>query len=222
MGARRRARRRGPSAQTSRFDHGAPFLGSAAWPTPIPACPQNGIEPRPVWTPPRPSLTTRTASMGANLLTSVLCPDTNPHGLRASIARRVLPSAVCRLPSTGGRCIPRHTREVQYRSRRGEPNGDRGANRGLRELREEALHAGSQRAIARQHEQGKLTARERLDALLDKGSFQEIDQFVRHQSSGFGIEDKRPLGDAVVTGHGTSMAARCSSSPRTSPFSAAA
>ncbi len=73
----------------------------------------------------------------------------------------------------------------------------------LRELREEALHAGSQRAIARQHEQGKLTARERLDALLDKGSFQEIDQFVRHQSSGFGIEDKRPLGDAVVTGHGT-------------------
>jgi propionyl-CoA carboxylase beta chain len=73
----------------------------------------------------------------------------------------------------------------------------------LRELREEALHTGSQRAIARQHEQGKLTARERLDALLDKGSFQEIDQFVRHQSSGFGIEDKRPLGDAVVTGHGT-------------------
>ena len=44
---------------------------------------------------------------------------------------------------------------------------------------------------------------ERLDALLDKGPFQEIDQFVRHQSSGFGIEDKRPLGDAVVTGHGT-------------------
>ncbi|MEX1134229.1 MAG: acyl-CoA carboxylase subunit beta [Acidimicrobiia bacterium] len=73
----------------------------------------------------------------------------------------------------------------------------------LRELREEALHAGSQRAVARQHEQGKLTARERLDALLDKGSFQEIDQFVRHQASGFGVEDKRPLGDAVVTGHGT-------------------
>ncbi|HLF43418.1 MAG TPA: acyl-CoA carboxylase subunit beta [Acidimicrobiia bacterium] len=73
----------------------------------------------------------------------------------------------------------------------------------LRELREEALHSGSQRAVARQHEQGKLTARERLDALLDKGSFQEIDQFVRHQASGFGVEDKRPLGDAVVTGHGT-------------------
>ena len=73
----------------------------------------------------------------------------------------------------------------------------------LRELRDEALHSGSQRAVARQHEQGKLTARERIEVLLDKESFQEIDQFVRHQSSGFGIEDKRPLGDAVVTGHGT-------------------
>ncbi|MEX0797243.1 MAG: acyl-CoA carboxylase subunit beta [Acidimicrobiia bacterium] len=73
----------------------------------------------------------------------------------------------------------------------------------LRKLREEALHAGSQRAIARQHEQGKLTARERIDALLDKDSFQEIDQFVRHQSQGFDIESKRPLGDAVITGHGT-------------------
>lgn len=73
----------------------------------------------------------------------------------------------------------------------------------LRELRDAALHSGSQRAVARQHEQGKLTARERIDTLLDKDSFQEIDQFVRHQSSGFGIEDKRPPGDAVVTGHGT-------------------
>ena len=73
----------------------------------------------------------------------------------------------------------------------------------LRELREEALHAGTQRAVARQHEAGKLTARERIEALLDKGSFHEIDQFVRHQSAGFGIEDQKPLGDAVVTGHGT-------------------
>ncbi|MBW3666949.1 MAG: acyl-CoA carboxylase subunit beta [Actinobacteria bacterium] len=73
----------------------------------------------------------------------------------------------------------------------------------LRALREEALHAGTQRAVARQHEAGKLTARERIEVLLDKDSFNEIDQFVRHQSSGFGIEDKKPLGDAVVTGHGT-------------------
>jgi propionyl-CoA carboxylase beta chain len=73
----------------------------------------------------------------------------------------------------------------------------------LRRLREEALHAGSRRAVDRQHEQGKLTARERIAHLLDKGSFQEMDMFVRHQASGFGIEQKRPPGDAVVTGYGT-------------------
>ena len=73
----------------------------------------------------------------------------------------------------------------------------------LRALRDEALHAGTQRAVARQHEAGKLTARERIDVLLDKDSFNEIDQFVKHQSTGFGIEDKKPPGDAVVTGHGT-------------------
>ena len=73
----------------------------------------------------------------------------------------------------------------------------------LRKLRSEALHAGSARAVARQHEQGKLTARERIDILLDKGSFQEVDIMVRHQARGFGIEDRRPAGDAVVTGWGT-------------------
>ncbi|MDH4119505.1 MAG: acyl-CoA carboxylase subunit beta [Acidimicrobiia bacterium] len=73
----------------------------------------------------------------------------------------------------------------------------------LRRLRDEALHAGSERAIARQHEQGKLTARERIDKLVDKGTFQEVDMMVRHQARGFGIEDKRPPGDAVVTGFGT-------------------
>jgi len=73
----------------------------------------------------------------------------------------------------------------------------------LRRLREEALHAGSERAVARQHEQGKLTARERIDLLLDKGSFQEVDMMVRHQARGFGIEERRPPGDAVVTGWGT-------------------
>jgi acetyl-CoA carboxylase carboxyltransferase component len=73
----------------------------------------------------------------------------------------------------------------------------------LRKLRDEALHAGSERAIARQHEAGKLTARERIDLLLDKGSFQEIDMMARHQARGFGIENQRPAGDAVVTGWGT-------------------
>jgi len=73
----------------------------------------------------------------------------------------------------------------------------------LRGFREEAQAAGGTRAVARQHEQGKLTARERIDLLVDKGSFQEIGMLVRHQARGFGIEDKRPAGDAVVTGWGT-------------------
>ncbi len=73
----------------------------------------------------------------------------------------------------------------------------------LRAIRGEALHAGSQRAVDRQHDKGKLTARERIDLLLDQGTFQEIDMLVTHQASGFGIEDTRPHGDAVVTGFGT-------------------
>ena len=73
----------------------------------------------------------------------------------------------------------------------------------LRQLREESREPDNQRAVDRQHDQGKLTARERVELLLDKGSFQEMDAFVRHQARGFGIENKRPLGDAVVTGWGT-------------------
>jgi len=73
----------------------------------------------------------------------------------------------------------------------------------LRALRQEADHAGSQRAVDKQHEAGKLTAHERIDAFLDKDSFVELDAFTRHQTTGFGIEDRRPLGDAVITGWGT-------------------
>ena len=73
----------------------------------------------------------------------------------------------------------------------------------LRELREQSAQADNQRAVDRQHDAGKLTARERVELLVDKGSFQEIDPFVRHRTQGFGIENKRPLGDAVVTGWGT-------------------
>jgi propionyl-CoA carboxylase beta chain len=69
--------------------------------------------------------------------------------------------------------------------------------------RAEALRGGGEDRIARQHEKGKLTARERLDLLLDKGSFQELGAFVRHQASGFGLEKDRPYGDGVVTGFGT-------------------
>lgn len=58
-------------------------------------------------------------------------------------------------------------------------------------------------AIERQHARGKLTARERLDLLLDPGSFVEFDALAQHRSSNFGLEHRRPLGDGVVTGYGT-------------------
>jgi len=73
----------------------------------------------------------------------------------------------------------------------------------LRALREEALHAGSEAAVERQHARGKQTARERIDMLLDPGSFTELDMFTRHRAHGFGLQDNRPWGDGVVTGHGT-------------------
>src|SRR5690348_8546144 len=73
----------------------------------------------------------------------------------------------------------------------------------LLKLKEEARHAGSEAAIQRQHERGKLTARERIDLLLDPGSFVELDMLARHRAHGFGIENNRPLTDGVVTGWGT-------------------
>ena len=73
----------------------------------------------------------------------------------------------------------------------------------LRELSEAAAHAGAEKAISRQHDRGKLLARERIDLLLDPGSFVELDRFVRHREIEFGMRDKRPWGDAVVTGYGT-------------------
>ena len=68
---------------------------------------------------------------------------------------------------------------------------------------QEATHAGSERAVEKQHAAGKMTARERIEALLDPGSFTEFDEFARHRSTNFGMEDKRPFGDGVVTGYGT-------------------
>src|SRR5213593_1282822 len=73
----------------------------------------------------------------------------------------------------------------------------------LRELRDEAEHAGTDKAIERQRQQGKLLARERLIELLDPGSFVEVDRYVRHRESNFGMLERRPYGDAVVTGYGT-------------------
>ncbi|MGO9972865.1 MAG: acyl-CoA carboxylase subunit beta [Solirubrobacteraceae bacterium] len=73
----------------------------------------------------------------------------------------------------------------------------------LQELRYEAIHAGTEDAVAKQHARGKYTARERVEKLLDPGSFQELDVFVRHRSYDFDMQKNRPWGDAVVTGHGT-------------------
>src|SRR5260370_33534164 len=73
----------------------------------------------------------------------------------------------------------------------------------LEEIRQEAVHAGSEGAVAKQHEKGKYTAGERIEKLLDPGSFQELDAFVRHRTYEFDMQKNRPLADAVITGHGT-------------------
>jgi propionyl-CoA carboxylase beta chain len=69
--------------------------------------------------------------------------------------------------------------------------------------RYEAVHAGSAAAVEKQHARGKLTARERLDLLLDEGTFVEFDELARHRAHEFGIQKNRPYGDGVVTGYGT-------------------
>ncbi|MDO9378071.1 MAG: acyl-CoA carboxylase subunit beta [Nocardioidaceae bacterium] len=68
---------------------------------------------------------------------------------------------------------------------------------------DEAVHAGSARAVEKQHAKGKMTARERVEKLLDEGSFVELDELARHRSTAFGLQDRRPYGDGVVTGYGT-------------------
>ncbi|MDQ2721793.1 MAG: acyl-CoA carboxylase subunit beta [Actinomycetota bacterium] len=66
-----------------------------------------------------------------------------------------------------------------------------------------AIHAGSAKAAEKAHDMGKMTARERIEALLDPGSFVELDALARHRSTNFGMERNRPFGDGVVTGYGT-------------------
>ena len=73
----------------------------------------------------------------------------------------------------------------------------------LEQLRSESLEGGGPVRIERQHAAGKLTARERLELLLDADSFVELDAFVTHRAAGFGPDEQRVLGDGVVTGHGT-------------------
>jgi acetyl-CoA carboxylase carboxyltransferase component len=73
----------------------------------------------------------------------------------------------------------------------------------LEQLRVEALHAGSKKSVERQRSEGKLLARERAERLCDPGSFVELDRYVRHREPNFGMLERRPYGDAVVTGYGT-------------------
>lgn len=73
----------------------------------------------------------------------------------------------------------------------------------LRQLKQEARSGGGKERIKRQHEKGRLTARERIDLLLDKGSFREVDAFVVHRTTDFDLDQRKYLGDSVVTGWGT-------------------
>jgi len=72
----------------------------------------------------------------------------------------------------------------------------------LHRLRAAALEGGGKERVAAQHKKGKLTARERVDLLVDEGSFVELDRFVVHRSTDFGMQEQKYLGDGVVTGHG--------------------
>ena len=73
---------------------------------------------------------------------------------------------------------------------------------GLAKLREAAAHPAPESAVQRQRERGKLTARERIEQLLDEGTFVELDRYRVHRSYNFGLEEHRQLGDGVITGYG--------------------
>ena len=68
---------------------------------------------------------------------------------------------------------------------------------------DEAIHAGSAKAVEKQHAKGRKTARERIEMLFDEGSFVELDELAKHRSTAFGLETRRPYGDGVITGYGT-------------------
>jgi len=84
-----------------------------------------------------------------------------------------------------------------------EKNGERKDIKELKELKRKSRVGGGSERIERQHKQGKMTARERIEAILDPGSFVELDAFLTHQCHNFGMERNRIPGDGVVTGHGT-------------------
>ena len=104
------------------------------------------------------------------------------------------------MPEDGPDAPPADPETASQPPRKAATQGDLFA--GLDERRADAQQGGGARRIERQHEKGKLTARERLDVLLDDGSFEELGTFVRHQEQHFGLDDRRPYGDGVVTGYG--------------------
>ncbi|PHX60316.1 MAG: methylmalonyl-CoA carboxyltransferase, partial [Actinobacteria bacterium] len=83
-----------------------------------------------------------------------------------------------------------------------DPHTTSGKAEILRERRTEAIDRRGA-ALENQHARGKMTAMERIDALLDEGSFQQLDGLAKHRSVGFGLENNRPYGDGVITGYGT-------------------
>jgi acetyl-CoA carboxylase carboxyltransferase component len=105
-------------------------------------------------------------------------------------------------PGSRRRIVIRACRiSTMQRERLGEDT-TAGKIEGLQHLREEAAHPASEQAVQRQRERGKLTARERIELLLDPGTFVELDRYRVHRSYNFGLEQNRPLGDGVVTGYG--------------------
>jgi propionyl-CoA carboxylase beta chain len=84
-----------------------------------------------------------------------------------------------------------------------DPHTTAGKLADLHRRYDEAVHAGSARAVEKQHAKGKKTARERIEALLDEGSFVELDEFAKHRSTNFDMDANRPFGDGVITGYGT-------------------
>src|SRR5437899_6582212 len=98
--------------------------------------------------------------------------------------------------------IPRESRVPEEKSLPAIANSQQGRIAELRRRSEEAEAGGGPERREREHKAGKLTARERINLLLDEGSFEELDKFVRHHCNDFGMESQRPAGDGFVTGFG--------------------
>ena len=102
---------------------------------------------------------------------------------------------------TDGSDSSEHRRESHNPAQQSSPL-PRSASARLEEMNVRALEGAGAERIQRQHAAGKLTARERIDALVDPGTFVEAGRFVTHRSTDFGMEHQKVLGDGVITGHG--------------------